>query len=275
MRILHNVAAVNAQRNLMATGVSLQKSVERLSSGLRINRASDDAAGLSISEKLRAQIRGLAQAQRNAQDGISMIQTGEGAMNEIHDMLQRMRELAVEASNDTLSATDRTAVNTEIQALRNEIDSVGNRTQFNGKNLLDGSVAAANMQVGPNAADTLTVAFSDVRIAALGMTGALTNFNTTQSVANAQALLTAVDAGIDTVSGARSSLGAYHNRLEHTVNNLGVAYENTVASESRIRDADFAEETVNFTKAQILQQSSTAILAQANALPQTVLSLFR
>jgi len=259
----------------MATGVSLQKSVERLSSGLRINRASDDAAGLSISEKLRAQIRGLAQAQRNAQDGISMIQTGEGAMNEIHDMLQRMRELAVEASNDTLSATDRTAVNTEIQALRNEIDSVGNRTQFNGKNLLDGSVAAANMQVGPNAADTLTVAFSDVRIAALGMTGALTNFNTTQSVANAQALLTAVDAGIDTVSGARSSLGAYQNRLEHTVNNLGVAYENTVASESRIRDADFAEETVNFTKAQILQQSSTAILAQANALPQTVLSLFR
>ncbi len=275
MRILHNVAAVNAQRNLMATGVSLQKSVERLSSGLRINRASDDTAGLSISEKLRAQIRGLAQAQRNAQDGISMIQTGEGAMNEIHDMLQRMRELAVEASNDTLSATDRTAVNTEIQALRNEIDSVGNRTQFNGKNLLDGSVAAANMQVGPNAADTLTVAFSDVRIAALGMTGALTNFNTTQSVANAQALLTAVDAGIDTVSGARSSLGAYQNRLEHTVNNLGVAYENTVASESRIRDADFAEETVNFTKAQILQQSSTAILAQANALPQTVLSLFR
>ena len=275
MRINHNVAAVNAQRNLMATGLSLSKSVERLSSGLRINRASDDAAGLSISEKLRSQIRGLAQAQRNAQDGISMIQTGEGAMNEIHDMLQRIRELAVEASNDTLSASDRTAVNTEVQALRNEIDAVGNRTQFNGRNLLDGSVAAANFQVGPNSTDTLTVSFSDVRIAALGMTAALTNFNTTQSVANAQALMTAVDSGIDTVSGARSSLGAYQNRLEHTVNNLGVAYENTVASESRIRDADFAEETVNFTKAQIQQQASTAILAQANALPQTVLTLLR
>jgi flagellin len=275
VRINHNVVAVNAQRNLMMTGLSLTKSVERLSSGLRINRASDDAAGLSISEKLRAQIRGLAQAQRNAQDGISMIQTGEGSMAEIHDMLQRMRELAVEASNDTLSASDRTAVNTEIQALRAEIDSVGNRTQFNGKTLLDGSVVAANIQIGPNATDTLSVTFSDVRIAALGLTATLDNFNTTQSVANAQAMLSAVDAGIDSVSAARSTLGAYQNRLEHTVNNLGVAYENTVASESRIRDADFAEETVNFTKAQILQQSSTAILAQANALPQTVLTLLR
>src|SRR5437899_2743103 len=203
MRINTNIEAFNAQRNLQATGLTYAKSVEKLSSGLRINRASDDAAGLSISEKLRSQIRGLAQAQRNAQDGISMIQTGEGAMNEIHDMLQRMRELAVEASNDTLSASDRTAVNTEVQALRNEIDSVGNRTQFNGKTLLDGSVAAANFQVGPNAADTLVVGFSDVRIAALGLTAALTNFNTTQSVANAQALITAVDTGVDGVSSAR------------------------------------------------------------------------
>src|SRR5207237_9614643 len=146
---------------------------------------------------------------------------------------------------------------------------------FNGRNLLDGSVAAANFQVGPNAGNTLTVTFSDVRIAALGMTAALTNFNTTQTVANAQALMTATDTGIDNVSAARWSLGAYQNRLEHTVNNLGVAYENTVASESRIRDAEFAEETVNFTKAQIQQQASTAILAQANMLPQSVLTLLK
>jgi flagellin len=275
VRINNNVAAVNAQRNLFQTGLWLSKSVERLSSGLRINRASDDAAGLSISEKLRSQIRGLAQATRNAQDGISMIQTGEGAMTEVHAMLQRMRELAVQASNDTLSASDRAAINTEIQALRSEIDSVGNRTQFNGKVLLDGSVAAANIQVGPNASDTMTLSFSDVRIAALGLTASLDAFNTTQSVANAQALITAVDTGVDGVSAARSALGAYQNRLEHTVNNLGVAYENTVASESRVRDADFAAETVAFTKAQILQQSGTAILAQANALPQTVLTLLR
>lgn len=275
MRINNNVAAVNAQRNLMMTGLSLSKSVERLSSGLRINRASDDAAGLSISEKLRSQIRGLAQAQRNAQDGISMIQTGEGAMTEIHDMLQRMRELAVQAANDTLSGSDRTAINTEVQALRNEVDAIRARTQFNGKYLLDGSVAAANIQVGPQAADTLTVAFSDTGIAALGLTAALNAFNTTQSVANAQALITAVDTGVDGVSSRRSALGAYQNRLEHTVNNLGVAYENTVAAESRVRDADFALETVAFTKAQILQQSGTAILAQANALPQNVLTLLR
>lgn len=275
MRINNNVAAINAQRNLLVTGMSLSKSVERLSSGLRINRASDDAAGLSISEKLRSQIRGLAQATRNAQDGISMIQTGEGALTEVHNMLQRMRELSVQASNDTLAASDRAAVNAELQALRAEVDAIRARTRFNGKNLLDGSVGAANLQIGPNAADTLSVAFPDVSIATLGLTGALNAFDLAQTVANAQALITAVDSAITSVSGTRSNLGAMQNRLEYTIANLGVAYENMVASESRIRDADFAYETVQFTKAQILQQSGTAILAQANALPQSVLTLLK
>lgn len=275
MRINNNVAAINAQRNLLATGMSLSKSVERLSSGLRINRASDDAAGLSISEKLRSQVRGLAQAMRNAQDGISMIQTAEGALNEVHSMLQRMRELAVQAANDTLATQDRAAINAELQALGAEVDAIRSRTRFNGKTLLDGSVGAANLQIGANASDTLTVSFSDVSISTLSLTTPLSDFNTTQSVANAQALITAVDAAVNSVSTTRSSFGATQNRLEYTVANLGVAQENTVAAESRIRDADFAYETVQFTKAQILQQSGTAILAQANAIPQSVLTLLK
>ena len=274
MRINNNISAINAQRNLFMNELSLSKSVERLSSGLRINHASDDAAGLSISERLRAQIRGLAQAQRNAQDGISLVQTAEGAMTQVHDMLQRMRELAVQASNDTLSSADLTSVNSELQALSAEVDAISTSTQFNGKVLLDGSFSG-NFQVGPNAADTLAVTIADSSTTGLGVAAALSTFNTTQSVANAQALITAVDSGIDALSGIRSSLGASQNRLDYTVANLGVAYENTVASESRIRDADFAKETVNFTKSQILQQSGTAILAQANSMPQSVLTLLK
>ncbi len=398
MRIYNNVNAVNAQRNLSITGFALAKSIEKLSSGLRINRAADDAAGLSISEKLRAQVRGLAQAQRNAQDGISMIQTAEGALNEVHSMLQRMRELAVQASNDTLSTEDRQAVNSELQQLKTEINAISQRTTFNGKQLLTGSLVtqvdatselkvgttltggtetahvyaldvseaapgktytftynattdqltltrsgdnvsqtitlsaiaaggsqtlnfgelgvsltitstggitadnlgtalttattdsiltastsgSANFQVGANASDYMYVSFSQVEISSTAtdtryqaLNTALSNFNTTQSVGNAQALITAVDDAIVAVNEVRSTLGAAQNRLEHTIANLGVAHENLLASESRIRDVDMAAEMVNFTRGQILQQAGIAVLAQANTIPQSVLQLLR
>jgi len=398
MRIYNNVNAVNAQRNLSITGFSLAKSIEKLSSGLRINRAADDAAGLSISEKLRAQVRGLAQAMRNAQDGISMIQTAEGALNEVHSMLQRMRELAVQASNDTLSTEDRAAINRELQQLQTEINAISQRTTFNGKQLLTGSLVtqvdptselkvgttltggtetahvyaldvsgaapgktytftynattdqltltrsgdnvsqtitlsaiaaggsqtlnfgelgvsltitstggitadnlgtalttaatdsiltvsssgSANFQVGANQSDSMTVSFSQVQISSSAtdsrfqaLNTALSNFNSTQSVANAQALITAVDGAIVAVNEVRSTLGAAQNRLEHTIANLGVAHENLLASESRIRDVDMAEEMVNFTRGQILQQAGIAVLAQANTIPQSVLQLLR
>ncbi|MCL6498598.1 MAG: flagellin [Firmicutes bacterium] len=388
MRINQNIAALNAHRNLVATDNALSKSLERLSSGFRINRAADDAAGLAISEKLRAQVRGLAQAIRNAQDGISMIQTAEGALNEVHSMLQRMRELALQAANDTLSDEDRAAINQEIQQLRQEIDNVSSRTTFNGKKLLDGSLVtslaaaselkpnlsitggtqsafvtavdvsaarpgttytltgsgtsltltradgvaqtitvsdvsangsqvlefsqlgvritvassggisaanlvtgltdgandtittasgdgSANFQVGPAAGDSISVSFEKVDVEALGLTTALDNFDTTQSVANAQALVTALDDAINEVSTVRGEFGAAQNRLEHTVASLGVAQENMSAAESRIRDVDMAQEMVQFTRNQILLQAGTAMLAQANAAPQVVLQLLR
>lgn len=390
LRINQNIAALNAHRNLVATDNALSKSLERLSSGFRINRAADDAAGLAISEKLRAQVRGLAQAIRNAQDGISMIQTAEGALNEVHAMLQRMRELALQAANDTLSTEDRAAINQEIQQLRAEIDNVSDRTTFNGKRLLDGSLVtsldgsselranvaitggtesafvtavdvsgaragttytlssgptsdtltltradgvaqtitvsaiaaggsqelnfsqlgvritvassegisaanlvaaltqaandtvttaagsgSANFQVGPQAGDNITVAFSAVDVDALGLTTALDNFNTSQTVSNAQTLVTALDSAVNTVSTRRGQFGAVQNRLEHTVASLGVAQENMSAAESRIRDVDMAQEMVQFTRSQILLQAGTAMLAQANAAPQVVLQLLR
>ncbi|MFN0073192.1 MAG: flagellin [Chloroflexota bacterium] len=387
MRINTNIQAIDAQRNMLTTQNSMSKSIEKLSSGLRINRAADDAAGLSISEKLRAQVRGLAQAQRNAQDGISMIQTAEGALTEVHDMMQRMRELSIQASNDTLSSQDSAAINTEVQQLRAEVDSIRDRTKFNGKALLTGSLlttlggatatdlvvndavgaavatavdvagarsgvtytfssaaantitltrsgdsvaqtiaigaiaangtqtldfsslgvkvtlasaagetaanlvtgltaaandtivttgtGSANFQIGANATDSLNVSFSDVSIAALALTTSLDNFNTTQNVTNAQAMITALDTAIQSVSTTRAGLGARQNRLEHTIASLGVTHENISASESRIRDADIEYEMTQFTKLQILQQAGTAILAQANQSPQTVLSLLR
>jgi len=402
MRIYNNVNAVNAQRNLSITGFALAKSIEKLSSGLRINRAADDAAGLSISEKLRAQVKGIAQAQRNAQDGISMIQTAEGALNEVHSMLQRMRELAVQAANDTLTTEDRRAIDSELASLRTEIDAIVARTTFNGKSLLDGTLVttvagtsdldvgsvvtdgtdsghitsldvsaarpgatftfsynsttgeltltrsgdnvsqtvtlpnglaagqslnldfaalgvrltltttggftdadaignsfntrsittgsgggSANMQVGPNATHSFLVPFQDVRIqggTATQMTGlgtALASFNTFLSGSNsdqvtaAQNLISAVDTAIGYVNEVRSNLGAVQNRLEHAIANLGVAHENLLASESRIRDVDMAAEMVTFTRGQILQQAGIAVLAQANTIPQSVLQLLR
>jgi flagellin len=390
IRINTNVEALNAQRNLSTTAVAFGKSVEKLSSGLRINRAADDAAGLAISEKLRAQVRGLNQALRNAQDGISMIQTAEGALNETHSMLQRMRELSVQSANSTLSSGDLSSVNTEIQALAAEIDRISGATEFNGQKLLNGTLvgalgggtatdlvvgdmlattqaaqvhsisvdsakaqtytftgtgtsltltgtdgnaqtitvaaagangtsdlnfanlgikiqiqatsagkaaadivtdltavandtivvtgSAANFQIGANASDGLSVNFTSMSVAGLGLATAIANFGTTPSVANAQAMITALDTagqGLALVSTKRGAFGAVQNRLEHTIANLGVAAENLSASESRIRDLDVAAEMVSFTKTQILQQAGTAILGQANQAPQSVLSLLR
>jgi flagellin len=402
MRINTNVEAFNAQRNLAATAMHYGKSVEKLSSGLRINRAGDDAAGLSISEKMRAQIRGYAQAQRNAQDGISLIQTGEGGLNEVHSILQRMRELGVQGGNDTLTQTDRDAISTELNALGKEVDRIATTTQFNGKNLLDGTVgtglgtvtaslqtgavttgvsvvvssidvsaaaanslftltssggslylqgpgtsnmdtvtvtsmnnatnsadqvltfaklgvtiklsgldmntgsaasiaaglaatshnliqttvSSANLAIGANAGQTMSVTIKNSQtgnlgagttsqynslnaaLAAVGVSGGLTS-------TNAQDLIRNVDQALNDVSNNRAGLGAYQNRLEHTIANLGVTQENLTASESRIRDVDMAAEMVNFTKTGILQQAGQSILAQANTAPQGILQLLR
>jgi flagellin len=396
-RINTNVEAFNAQRNLGLTSMQYAKSVEKLSSGLRINRAGDDAAGLSISEKMRAQIRGLAQAQRNAQDGISLIQTAEGGLNEVHSIVQRMRELAVQGSNDTLSQGDRDAVGLELSALNSEVNRIATTTEFNGKTLLSGSLAtqdsgtgtlatgalatatgvvvskvdvsaaaksatftlsdlgggvlqlsdgtntqavsvadmdqatgnpnqvlnfsnlgvkitltgidttngtganiatdldtetvitsatggAASLQIGANANQTMSVLVSDMQSTAIGNGGGYANLNAAASglgtpgaltSAIAQNLMQSLDAAITDVSNQRSQLGAYQNRLEHTISNLGVTQENLTASESRIRDVDMASEMVNFTKSGILQQAGQAILAQANQAPQGVLALLR
>jgi len=271
VRINTNIEAINAQRNLGITAQSFAKSVEKLSSGLRINRAADDAAGLSISEKLRGQVRGLNQAVRNAQDGISLIQTAEGALNETHSILQRMRELAVQAANDTLTADDRDAIKTEVDALTTEIDRISNTTQFNTKVLLDGSFSGT-FHIGANADQNLSVTIATMSAAALSVSSSDISVTTW---ASANAAITTISSAIAAVSTERSKLGAVQNRLEHTIANLQVAAENLTASESRIRDVDLAAEMVNFTKTQILQQAGTAILAQANQAPQSVLSLLR
>ena len=399
MRINTNIQALNAQRNLAANGMALTKSVERLSSGLRINRAGDDAAGLSISEKLRSQVRGLNQAVRNAQDGISLIQTAEGALTEVHSILQRMRELVIQAANDTLTTSDRTSISQELQALRDEIDRIAGSTQFNTKTLLTGSLnttlgaassllngeilgtanvvvarvnvsgappntvfnitgnsgagtltltnattgvaqtvtvsamtataassqtlnfatlgvslqlagfdaagtaanivtdlvgqtsittdpsgGSASFHIGANQSQTMTVSITDMRSTAIG-TSAVVGYTTLSAAvdqfvidlnqAGANNLILNVDNAIADVSANRGRMGAFQNRLEHTIANLSVASENLAASESRIRDADMAEEMVGFTKRQILNQAGTAILAQANQMPQAILSLLQ
>ncbi|HLH25576.1 MAG TPA: flagellin [Chloroflexota bacterium] len=388
MFINTNIMALDAQRNLNSTSTDLATQVQRLSSGLRINSAADDAAGLAISEKLETQVKGLNQAQRNAQDGISMVQTAEGAMNEVQNMLQRMRELSVQAANDTLNDSDRGAINTELQQLKTEVDAVRGRTTFNGKALLTGALSttqntttstaqagvavgnaaitgvdvsgakanetytlsnnagvltltrssdnvsqqltpsavaaganqvldfsalgvkitlsggsagetaaniasgldgktvttnagssSANFQVGANASDTMTVAFSDVSINSLGLTSALSNFNsqynTSTAVTAAQSLTSALDTAIDSLSNTRANLGASQNRLQHAINNIAVGSENMSAAQSRIQDTDMAATMAQFTRDQVLQQAGTAILAQANQVPQGVLSLLR
>ena len=263
LRIQNNVEAFNAHRQLVSTGDKAAKAMERLSSGYRINRAADDAAGLAISEKLRGQIRGLSQAQRNAQDGVSLVQTAEGSLNEVHSMLQRVRELAVQYQNGTLSTSDKAAITAEATQLASEIERIGSSADFNGIKLLDGSTSTVSFQVGANDNDTISVA-----TASLG--GKVGSIDVSQ--ANA---ISAIDSAINNVSTLRSSFGAVQNRLEHTLNNLATYQENLTASESRIRDVDMASEMVEFSKDQILQQAGTSMLAQANQAPQSVLSLLR
>ena len=270
VRINTNVEAINAQRNLSMTALNLAKSIERLSSGLRINRAADDAAGLSISEKLRGQVRGLNQAVRNAQDGISLIQTAEGALNETHSILQRMRELAVQAANDTLTSTDRDAIQQEVDVLVEEIGRISDTTEFNTQKLLNGDFSNKLFHIGANKDQAITVSIATMSASALTVSSL-----TVSSQPFANDAIATIDTAITAVSTERSKLGAVQNRLEHTIANLAVASENLTSSESRIRDLDLAAETVAFTKNQILQQAGTAILAQANQSPQAVLQLLR
>jgi flagellin len=263
LRIQNNVEAFNAHRNVAGTSSNMAKAMERLSSGYRINRAADDAAGLAISEKLRAQIGGLAQAQRNAQDAVSLVQTAEGSLTEVHTMLQRIRELAVQYKNGTLGTGDKAAIASEVAQLTAEIERIGGNAQFNGISLLASSSTAVTFQVGANDSDTISVTLISLG-AAVG----------TLSLSSATGI-SGIDAAITAVSNARATFGSVQNRLEHTLNNLASYEENLMASESRVRDVDMAKEMVSFTKYQILQQAGTAMLAQANQAPQGVLSLLR
>jgi flagellin len=274
LRIQNNVEAFNAHRNLTATSNSAAKSMERLSSGYRINRAADDAAGLAISEKMRGQIGGLAQAQRNAQDGVSLVQTAEGALNEVHSMLQRVRELKVQVNNGTLDTKDKDAIAAEAKQLMTEIGEIQKNTKFNNVALLDGSKATITLQVGANEAESIDVTTSNITGSSTKVAGLTTNA-ATATLFEGTAKLDDIDGAIEEVSKIRSDFGAVQNRLEHRLNNLATYQENLVASESRIRDVDMAKEMVNFSKMQILQQAGTSMLAQANQAPQSVLSLLR
>jgi flagellin len=265
LRINTNVEAFNAHRQLLGTSEKLQKSMERLSSGYRINRAADDAAGLAISERLKAQIQGVDQARRNAQDAVSLVQTAEGALTEVHAMLQRIRELAVQYKNGSLSTSDQAAIQSEVNQLASEIDRIGTQTRFNGISLLD-SQSSVTFQIGANDGETIAVA-----TISLGQTIPASTFALSVSGTN----ISNVDAAIASISTARASFGAVQNRLEHTLNNLASYQENLEASQSRIKDVDMAAEMVNFTKLQILQQAGTSMLAQANQSPQSVLALLR
>lgn len=273
LRINQNIAAQNAYRNLSVTDGQMAKSLEKLSSGFRINRAADDAAGLSISEGLRAQTGGLKVAVRNAQDGISVVQTAEGALTEVHSILQRMRDLSVQASSSGSNDTDaRTASDTEFKELGKELDRIANTTKFGSQALLDG-----------NYSGDFQVDWKDITATGGKFTVAITQamdstslgVDTLDLVTSADAAIDVIDTAIKDVSTTRATLGAYQNRLEHTINNLNVSVENLSASESRIRDTDMAQEMVSFTRAQILSQAGTSMLAQANQAPQGVLSLLR
>jgi flagellin len=270
LRVNNNIAAFNAYRNLNVTDGAMNKSLEKLSSGLRINRAADDAAGLAISEGLRAQVGGLKVAVRNAQDGVSVVQTAEGALTETHSILQRMRDLAVQASNEGSQDTKaQGAADKEYQELAKELDDIAKNTKFGGQALLDGTYAK-DFQVGANAGEKLTVTIGDMKAATI-----LTSVGDLTTTGNAQTALANVDKAIASVSDQRATLGATQNRLEHKINNLNVTVENLTASESRIRDTDMAQEMVSFTRAQILSQAGTAMLAQANQAPQSVLKLLQ
>lgn len=272
LSILTNTASMNAQRNLAGSQKMMESSLSRLSSGMRITRASDDAAGLAVSEGLRAQVRGLQQASRNAQDGISVVQIAEGAMNEVTNMLIRQRELAVQSASDGISDTERAYLDTEFTALNSEIDRIAASTEFAGNTLINGGGASMDFQVGVDstANSRVSVDFSavDVTTATLGI-----STSAVDSKANSLLAIDALDTAIDTVSGSRSDLGSVANRLTSTVNNLGVSIENIAAANSRIRDVDVAEESARMTRSQILMQAGVSVLAQANSTPQFALAL--
>jgi len=302
VRINHNIAALNTYRQMTSNSRMQQSSLEKLSSGLRINSAADDAAGLAISEKMRAQIKGLDQASRNAQDGISLIQTAEGALNETHSILQRMRELAVQSANDSNTITDRRELQKEINELTDEIDRIAKNTEFNTQNLLGktdtsgnftGSGQSFTFHIGANEDQNITLTVNSMDSSNIGTTsgGAVVSGESVQDFmvsgvdtstsggiltqSGADAAITVFNDAIEVVSAERAKLGAYQNRLEHTINNLGTSSENLTAAESRIRDVDMAKEMMEFTKLNILNQASQAMLAQANQLPQGVLQLLR
>lgn len=317
MIINHNMAAMNTHRQLGSNNAAAANNIEKLSSGLKINRAGDDAAGLAISEKMRGQIRGLDMAQKNSQDGISLIQTAEGALNETHDILQRMRELATQAANDTNVKSDRGEIQKELDSLTSEVNRIANTTEFNTQKLMSGAGSTkftATFQIGANNGQAMEVEIFKMDATALGLqgtektehaagnstteltkagavtdakyaSGASVNNGTNSSPvgagldvsnhSNATNAIKAIDQAIEAVSAQRSSLGAYQNRLEHTINNLGTSSENLTAAESRIRDVDMAKEMMDFTKNNILTQAAQAMLSQANQQPQGVLQLLR
>ncbi|PWK16183.1 flagellin Hag [Tumebacillus permanentifrigoris] len=275
MRINHNLTALNTYNRLTTNNTNASKSMEKLSSGLRINRAGDDAAGLAISEKMRGQIRGLDQAARNSQDGISLIQTAEGALNETHDILQRMRELAVQSSNDTLATADRDKVRGEVLQLSKEISRIASQTEFNTKKILVSGNSAITFQVGANSGQTIKLSINKMNASALKVDSASLNLANASWVGAAQSAIGVINCAINTVSKERANLGAYQNRLEHTINNLTTSSENLTAAESRVRDVDMAKEMMKFTKDNILAQAAQAMLAQANQQPQGVLQLLR
>jgi flagellin len=267
MVVQHNLTAMNSNRMLGLTQSTLAKSTEKLSSGYKVNRAADDAAGLAISEKMRRQVRGLTQASANAQDGISCVQTAEGALNEVHDMLQRMNELATKAANDTNQSEDRDYINLEVQALYSEIDRVASTTTFNQQNLLDGTFTSKKLQVGAESGQYISISISSMHASQL-----VNGISVATQTTAATAIQTIKD-GIKVLNKQRAKLGAVQNRLEHTIKNLDNVVENTQAAESQIRDTDMATEMVKYSNANILQQAGQSMLAQSNQSNQGVLSL--
>ncbi len=272
MVVQHNLSAMNTNRQMGTVTSALSKSTEKLSSGYRINRAADDAAGLSISEKMRSQIRGLNKASSNAEDGISLIQVAEGALNESHSILQRMNELATQAANDTNTSSDRSAIQQELTQLTSELDRIYSTTQFNTMNLLDGDFTGKSLQVGALSGQVISVSIKSMKASALGI-----GYNAIKVSSNAVAgqSMSLIQKAINRVSEERSKLGAIQNRLEHTINNLDTTSENTSAAESRIRDTDMATEMVEYSKTNILAQAGQSMLSQANQQTQGVLSLLQ
>lgn len=277
MRINTNIAAMNTYSRLTAANTAKTNSLAKLSSGLRINKAGDDAAGLAISEKMKSQIGGLTQAKRNAQDGISLVQTAEGALNESHSILERMRDLAVQGANDTLTSTDRGSINKELNALHQELTRIASTTEFNTKNLLNKANNAFTFQIGANEQQTLTVTIGKMDgTTLLGSNAAKFSINAgATNVRKEKGMISAIDKAIATVSDQRAALGAVQNRLEHTINNLTATNENLSDANSRIRDVDMAAEMMTFTRSNILSQAATSMLAQANAMPNSVLNLLQ